>query len=317
MYLGQYQGALSRRINKQTWRRYSRILDDFFARFPDRKYVHEIYATDINDYKLLRRAEGRKESTITEELSVLRNFFRWLIEEQFLNFPNPLNNTELRKGSHGFQPLTWSSLEWLFQAAESSGERALLWLGMITGESMEELSTLRWGDFLWKENCVRVAGKRHYFRPDVMDIFRQVREERVRLRGPVSKDDIWPRLKAKAGLQEGLTFRALHATLAAVLARSGVVPLKTLKGLLQPWAFRGAVLELEPETAENVRKFAMSLPLTLSDHAAQVQDETVRSPLEQMPTTPQTTYDADRLVGHSARLPDSELYDETGQRTGA
>lgn len=80
---------LATTTNKKTPRDYSVSLWRFFSRLPSRKSPDNIYITDVEDYKVVRLAEGMAWNTVGKEVGHLRSFFRFCVEELGVQMSNP------------------------------------------------------------------------------------------------------------------------------------------------------------------------------------------------------------------------------------
>jgi site-specific recombinase XerD len=79
-WLGLYEGHLFRNSPHGTYERYSRALSKFYAHFPGKRFTYEFLRCDIETYKAQRLQEGASATTVNIELSILRGFWRWMLE---------------------------------------------------------------------------------------------------------------------------------------------------------------------------------------------------------------------------------------------
>lgn len=79
-WLGLYEGFLFLNSPASTYERYSRALSKFYSHFPEKRFTYEYLRCDIETYKEQRLQEGASTTTVNIELSILRGFWRWLLE---------------------------------------------------------------------------------------------------------------------------------------------------------------------------------------------------------------------------------------------
>ncbi len=63
-----------------TYERYSRALSKFYEHFPNKRFTYEFLRPDLETYKAQRLQEGASATTVNIELSILRGFWRWMLE---------------------------------------------------------------------------------------------------------------------------------------------------------------------------------------------------------------------------------------------
>ena len=129
-------------------------------RFAD--YIHKPVSTintmDIRIY-LARVTQGLKASTLATEVSVLKSFFGWLLEEEFIvrdptkKIKQPKVEKRLRKS------LTVEELEILKESCKTLRERALVEIFYATGCRLDEIEKLNRDDINWQDLSVNVIGK--------------------------------------------------------------------------------------------------------------------------------------------------------------
>jgi integrase len=142
----------------RTVRRYSNVLDHAKRILGRKLFVDAITRPDIDDYKAIRTAESSHQHpdrritprTINFELSVLRNFFYFLISERSLPIANPcakfkaLKDPQLKAKR---RPPTYrqDELNRLF-AVCNAFEKTIFATFLLTGFREEELCFLTWAD---------------------------------------------------------------------------------------------------------------------------------------------------------------------------
>jgi integrase/recombinase XerD len=153
-----------------TVRRYQQVLDHFERLLGKKKYVEAITRADIDDYKIRRSEEsnGRhdrpaKPRTINFEVSTLRTFFYYLINERGIPMANPCARfkplkDEKEKARRKPPTYTQAELDRLFAACEDLDKTAFATL-LLTGLREQELCYLSWKDVDLKHATIKVTGE--------------------------------------------------------------------------------------------------------------------------------------------------------------
>ena len=89
-WLGRYEAYLLTLYGNRTFKYHWPTLERFFNRINPKWGLERITAMDINDYIVWREDIGVKPLTIIFEVSKLRKFWVWCIEEQGLNILSPV-----------------------------------------------------------------------------------------------------------------------------------------------------------------------------------------------------------------------------------
>jgi integrase/recombinase XerD len=154
-----------------TVRRYQKVLEHFERILAKKKFIEAIARADIDDYKTNRSKEFSEQHknrpitprTINFEVSVLRTFFYFLINERGLHLENPCARfkplrDQLTKAHR--KPPTYKKpeLDRLFAACNDFEKTAFATL-LLTGLREQELYFLAWPDVDLKEGIVRVTAK--------------------------------------------------------------------------------------------------------------------------------------------------------------
>ena len=79
-WMAKYETFLFKTAPHSTYERYTRALDKLFARFPNKRFLHEIRRADLEDFKQQRLSDGVSPKTINIELSCIRSFFDFLLQ---------------------------------------------------------------------------------------------------------------------------------------------------------------------------------------------------------------------------------------------
>ncbi len=153
-----------------TARRYRQVLDHFERLLGKKKYVEAITRADIDDYKIKRsvdngdeRTKPARARTINFEVSTLRTFFYYLINERAVPMQNPCTRfkplKDERERSRRKPPTyTQSELNKLFAACDDFEKAAFATL-LLTGLREQELCYLTWKDVDLKHETIRVTGE--------------------------------------------------------------------------------------------------------------------------------------------------------------
>lgn len=153
-----------------TARRYQEVLGHFQRLLGKKKYVEAITRADIDDYKIKRSEEpnGRhdrpaKPRTINFEVSTLRTFFYYLINERGIPMANPCARfkplkDEKEKARRKPPTYTQAELDRLFAACTDLEKTAFATL-LLTGLREQELCYLTWKDVDLKRATIKVTGE--------------------------------------------------------------------------------------------------------------------------------------------------------------
>jgi len=142
----------------RTHQRYRKVLEHFERVLGGRRFVEAITRKDVDDYQTARSQEYSQQHghrritprTINYEVSVLRTFFNFLINERGVQLENPCARFKpLRdpKEKARRRPPVYSQaeLDRLFELC-SEFERAVFATFLLTGVRDQELSFLQWPD---------------------------------------------------------------------------------------------------------------------------------------------------------------------------
>ena len=135
-----------------------------YAGYDGDRLVTEITSSDLAEWKSSRQRAGAAGATIAREVSVIRGFFEWLVDEGLVD-RNPAaklkrpEKTPRRKR----QWLEKEELGQVLSAAEGLKERVPLALMGTVGLRRAEVGALRWGDLDGAD--LMVPGKGGTYRP--------------------------------------------------------------------------------------------------------------------------------------------------------
>jgi integrase/recombinase XerD len=153
-----------------TEKRYRQVLDHFERLLGKRKYVEAITRADIDDYKIKRTesngdddARPAKARTVNFEVSTLRTFFYYLVNERGIRMQNPCARfkplkDEKEKSRHKPSTYTQDELKRLFGKCDNFEKAAFATL-LLTGLREQELCYLTWKDVDLKKETIRVTGQ--------------------------------------------------------------------------------------------------------------------------------------------------------------
>lgn len=144
-------------LSDSSLKSYGRVLKKFSNYI--RKNVENITAMDIRIYLINYSKTGVKNSTLATETNILRGFFNWLEDEEYImkspmrKIKSPKIEKRLRKG------LTKEEFETLRTGAKTLRQKALLELLYSTGCRLEEVENMKKSDINWGKFQIRVIGK--------------------------------------------------------------------------------------------------------------------------------------------------------------
>jgi len=154
----------------ETVRRYRQVLDHFERLTGHRKHVEAITRGDIDDYKIGRQQEQSLRHkrlitppTINFEVSTVRTFFYYLINERSVKTDNPcarFKHLRDAKNKAGRKPPTYSQaqLDALFIHTDQF-EKVVFATLLLTGLRKRELYFLTWRDVDLTSATLRVSGE--------------------------------------------------------------------------------------------------------------------------------------------------------------
>lgn len=154
----------------ETVRRYSQVLEHFERWLGSKGVIESITRGDMDDYKVSRRQEQSQRHkrlitprTINFEISTLRTFFYYLINERGVQFENPCTRFKRvrdvnSQASRRPPTYTQDELQRLFEASDRF-ERATFATLLMTGLRKKELYFLTWRDVDLHSGVLRVTGQ--------------------------------------------------------------------------------------------------------------------------------------------------------------
>lgn len=123
------------------------------------KNVEDITAMDIRMHLANYAKTGVKNTTIATRTDILRGFFGWLQNEEYIA-KNPMNKVKTIKAeSRERKPLTYEEMEILRRGCKTLRQKSLLEVLYSSCVRLEELVNINISDIKWHENEFSVIGK--------------------------------------------------------------------------------------------------------------------------------------------------------------
>lgn len=144
-------------LSIRTLESYSRHLNRFS--YCVQKNVEDVVAMDIRVHLANYAKTGVKNSTIATETDILRGFFQWLEDEEYIQ-KSPMRKIKTPKVEKRVrEALTKEEFETLRLGAKTLRQKALLELLYATGCRLEEIEKTNKTDVDWQKLQMRVIGK--------------------------------------------------------------------------------------------------------------------------------------------------------------
>lgn len=131
------------------------------GRFADtmRRNVEDITTMDIRMYLANRSKENIKTTTLAHDTDVLRGFFNWLEDEEYID-KSPMRKIKTPKVEKRLrEALTKEEFETLRTGAKTLRQKALLELLYSTGCRLEEVEQMKKQHIDWQRLQIKVIGK--------------------------------------------------------------------------------------------------------------------------------------------------------------
>lgn len=124
-----------------------------------RKNIADITANDIRIYLAHYAQTGVKDTTVATEMDILRGFFNWLENEEYIQ-KSPMRKIKPMKVAKRMrEALTKEELEVLRQGAQTLRQKALLEFLYSTACRLDEAANVKKNDIDWQALQLRVIGK--------------------------------------------------------------------------------------------------------------------------------------------------------------
>lgn len=144
-------------LSETTLKGYGRTLGRF-SRYM-RKNVEDITTMDIRMYLANRAKENLKNTTLANDTDILRGFFKFLEDEEYIN-KSPMRKIKTIKVEKRLrEALTKEQFETLRTGAKTLRQKALLELLYATGCRLEEVEQMKKKDIDWQRLQIKVVGK--------------------------------------------------------------------------------------------------------------------------------------------------------------
>ena len=144
-------------LSDKTLKSYGRTLGRFAHIM--RRNVKDITAMDIRMYLARYSKTSVKNSTIATHTDILRGFFNWLENEEYIS-KSPMKKIKSPKLEKRIrEALTKEEFEILRMGAKTLRQKALLELIYSTGCRLEEVEKMKKQDIDWQRLQIRVIGK--------------------------------------------------------------------------------------------------------------------------------------------------------------
>jgi integrase/recombinase XerD len=145
-------------LSMLTLKGYAQHLKRFAMFMP--KNVEDITAMDIRLYLAeFSRGKDLKASTIQTEISILRSFFGWLENQDYV-IKSPMRKiNQMKQEKRIVKALSVEEFETLREACKTPRERALVETFYATGSRLSEISGMSKDDIDWQNMTARVIGK--------------------------------------------------------------------------------------------------------------------------------------------------------------
>lgn len=167
-------------LSKKTLYNYSLELNKFSQFF--HKPISTISSMDIRMY-MAAMSEHRSESTTNTKMTVIRDFFHWLQNEEYI-ISNPTKKIKpVKEPKRERQPLTDEEVEIIRESLEDIREKAMFEFLLGTGCRADEMVNVKISDIDWSKMSLMVVGKgnkerRIYFNQRTKVILRKYLEVR-------------------------------------------------------------------------------------------------------------------------------------------
>jgi integrase/recombinase XerD len=142
-------------LSMSTLNSYKRQLLRFSNNIP--KNMEDITPADIRMYLYGYTKAGCKNSTLNNIVSILKSFFSWMIDNDYLQ-KNPMNVIkQIKTDKFIRKALTPIELEMLRKSCKTPREKALCEFFYSTGARLDEVCKLNKSDIDWNNNSVIVS----------------------------------------------------------------------------------------------------------------------------------------------------------------
>ncbi|MCY6957937.1 site-specific tyrosine recombinase/integron integrase [Clostridium brassicae] len=143
-------------LSQQTLKNYQYNL----MKFADylRKPLVTITTMDLRMF-LAQRCKGLKPTSINGQISILKSFFSWLVNEEYIPKNPAIKLKQTKEPKRLRHAMTEEEIELLRQACKSDREKALVEFLISTGCRLSEVVGVNKADVNWHEMSLHVIGK--------------------------------------------------------------------------------------------------------------------------------------------------------------
>lgn len=175
----QYERHVCLTTSGRSYEKYARALEHFMKKFPEKRGPRDYYSTDIEDYKILRLREGKSPTYVRYELSVIRNFFQWMLDyrDGLIEY-NPAS--EVRVARTERTPLSVRPPEiykTIFDLLEPSRDGVLLF-ALLTGLGPKDIARVERSDIDF-DRAMLLRPRPMPLRADLLELLRGFPEGRL------------------------------------------------------------------------------------------------------------------------------------------
>lgn len=250
--------------------RYAIALEAFFTRFPDKTKAEEFTRRDVEDYRIYRLRDKLNPRTVNYEITVVRQFFKWMMDMDRAAW-NPADNVKrLREHEGTRQTFTPAEQAQMWKGCFEWGDRALVGLVFTTGLRGDTLAQLTKDEVDFSGERLLIppekmkAGRNHEIPlpPWVLKILLAAPDGRLfegYARNVAGLRYRWHRICSRAGLMP----RGLHAArraFATALLRSGRADIKMVSDLLGHKNIATTSRYITPADSDTVRQLVNLIP---------------------------------------------------------
>lgn len=185
-------------------------------------YMHKTVATistmDLRMY-LAQRCKHMKASSVNTEISILKSFFGWLADEEYIP-KNPAHKLKQTKQPKRLRnALDEEEAEKLKNACKTKREKALVHFFNSTGCRLSEVVNINISDINWSEKSLKVIGKGNkerivYFDTKTKLFLKEYLQERT--------DDNHALFVAGKGKHDRLGKRSIQREIKKIASRAGI-----------------------------------------------------------------------------------------------
>lgn len=142
----QYERFVDATASRETSKRYTKSLNSFFDRYPEKTDPREFSKSDVEDFKAYRRKSGVSATTVNYDIQIVRAFWNWMIDLDAATY-NPATVKRLKQQEPVRASLAESAQVEVYGACLNANERLLVGLALTTGLRCKTLVQLERSEF--------------------------------------------------------------------------------------------------------------------------------------------------------------------------